>query len=519
MKRLVIWFAIAAAALSGVNIASAADMAAVKKAPPAPVAPDWSGFYMGLHGGWGFANSTATSRTDSATLGSLLAPASFDAGDSGSLFGVQAGYNWQFGNWVLGVEGDISGVGIGGFDSDVPLRTIGLGAPALRFGADNFMRQEINWLASARGRLGYASGAGLIYATAGAAWANVDYQANTSDDSILCAGAGCAWPAAFSDTRLGWVVGGGYEWAAASNWTLRGEYLFYSFGGASTTASTMLSGGTCTNCSTTYNWGDFDIHAVRLGLNYRWDRTLSAQMQGQPVSTRRSWTGFYAGLHGGWAFARANASYDTAITDFLFAPGAFDLNDSGPLFGGQIGYNWQTANWMLGVEADLSGTGIRGFQSQPPFCIATDVGCGFSGPVLAAGSFMRQDVNWLASLRGRVGHVWGPGLIYVTGGAAWANIDYQANLTGRFGCGGEGCAFPIAFSKTQSGWTIGGGYEWPAWSNWTLRGEYLFYRFGGVSTTAAAVSGALSCPAACSVTYRWNDLDIHTLRVGLNYTW
>jgi outer membrane immunogenic protein len=77
-----------------------------------------------------------------------------------------------------------------------------------------------------------------------------------------------------------------------------------------------------------------------------------------------------------------------------------------------------------------------------------------------------------------------------------------------------------AFTKTRAGFVVGGGYEWQAWSNWTLRGEYLFYRFDGVSATAVPDATAGSpCVVGCSITYRWSDLDIHALRVGLNYRW
>lgn len=129
MKRLVVGFAVAAVWLGAADIASASDMAVKARAPSA--VPNWSGFYVGLHAGWAFANANATSRTDFGGL-PVFAPASFDVGDSGALAGGQIGYNWQFGNWVFGLEADISGTGIGGFESQVPVRVIGLGAPADR---------------------------------------------------------------------------------------------------------------------------------------------------------------------------------------------------------------------------------------------------------------------------------------------------------------------------------------------------------------------------------------------------
>lgn len=502
-----------------------ADLASAGTAPKprvAPSAPSWSGFYIGMHAGYGFARSTATSRPELAGA-PLYAPMSFDMGDSSPLFGGHIGYSWQSGNWVFGIEGEISVVGNGRSESEAPIMLAGPTQFAA-FGADSFMRQEVNWLASVRGRLGYAFGAGLLYATGGAAFANIDYQANTSDSRFLCSGSGCAMPAAFDRTRPGWVIGGGYEWPFAPNWTLRSEYLFYRFTGTSNTAPVVGAGPgspTClATCRTSYEWSALDLHTMRLGLSYKWDGAAGVQAE---APARQSWSGFYAGVHGGVAFARGEGSPYATIAGwpgYFLEPLVFDLGDTGALFGGQLGYNWQAADWLFGIEGDVSGAGIRGFESRTPTCLTAFITCA-TPSLLAGGSFMRQDVNWVASLRGRVGHTWGSGLIYVTGGAAWANIDHEANTAdGRLVCTALGCAFPAAFNKTRFGWTVGGGYERPVWSNWTLRGEYLFYRFDGVSTTAsAAFSGAVGCPSDCSVTYRWNDLDIHALRVGLNYTW
>jgi outer membrane immunogenic protein len=305
---------------------------------------------------------------------------------------------------------------------------------------------------------------------------------------------------------------------------LRGEYLFYAFDGLGATVSKVVSTGPCPSCQATYTWGDIAIHTVRLGLNYKWDGVAVAEAPTRPTPAK-DWTGFYAGFHGGWTFARSDAVSTTArdpAGGAFLTPGAFGLDDNAPLIGGQFGYNWQTGNWVLGVEADLSGAGIHGVQSRTPIC--SQGVCGLAGvPIFGAGNFMRQDVNWLASVRGRIGQAWGSGLIYVTGGFAWANVDHEANTSGMVVCfNSPGCAFPAAFSRTRTGWTVGGGYEWPVWSNWTLRSEYLFSRFDGVSATVAPAPAPTSnCLTAgpCSATYRWNDLDIHTLRVALNYAW
>jgi outer membrane immunogenic protein len=287
--------------------------------------------------------------------------------------------------------------------------------------------------------------------------------------------------------------GAGYEWAAASNWTLRLEYLVYVFDGARAAASTSA----CPTCSARFQWDDLTIHTVRLGVNYRWGGDVAPQAPPAVVD----WSGPYAGVHGGFALVRGRGHSTTTVdappTPF-FAPATFDLSDNGPLVGGQVGYNWQRAGWVFGIEADLSVLSSHAARSQTSIC-GTLFGCPPGSPVSGAASLMRQDVNWLAGLRGRIGHVWGPGLVYVTGGGAIAHVDHRADTAdGRQLCGLLGCAFPADGTRIRSGWTLGGGAEWPIWSNWTLRGEYLFHRFAGVETTATVTPAALC--TACAVT-------------------
>jgi len=118
-----------------------------------------------------------------------------------------------------------------------------------------------------------------------------------------------------------------------------------------------------------------------------------------------------------------------------------------------------------------------------------------------------------------LGTIWGPGLIYVTGGVAWANVDDKADAgDGAWLCAaGVTCAFPAVSNITKTGWTFGGGYETALIGNWTVRAEYLYYSFDGETLTAA---GTPACPAAnqpCTATYTFPDLKIHTPRAGVSY--
>jgi outer membrane immunogenic protein len=267
------------------------------------------------------------------------------------------------------------------------------------------------------------------------------------------------------------------------------------------------------------------------------DLPLKAPPAPTPVE---NWSGFYLGVHAGWGWTTNDPATANTLLNLpgfpvgpFQAPASFDLSSNGPIFGGQIGYNKQFGAWVFGIEGDvtrsrLKGTGSATAVMLPPFG-------NILVPTVSPGppTTMEKDANWLATIRGRIGHIWGPALIYFTGGVAFANVDYKANLTDflGFACNNTfpftGCTFPAAFSKTKTGWTIGGGSEVMLTQNWTVRAEYLFYKFDGESTSVGAVgtpalAGLPLCqsapiPTTCSTTYSWGGLNIHTVRMGLNY--
>lgn len=167
------------------------------------------------------------------------------------------------------------------------------------------------------------------------------------------------------------------------------------------------------------------------------------------------WTGFYVGL---------NAGYGWASTDATAAGSDLD----GFVGGGQVGYNWQSGNWVFGVEGDFQGsaqdTSSTGLLGVTPITVD-------------------QEIPWLATLRGRLGYAWGPWMLYATGGAAWA--DYKLSVTGPLGT--------VDDHTTNFAWTIGGGVEWMFAPKWSAKLEYLYIDTGdtdvdlfGVPFTARA---------------------------------
>lgn len=250
---------------------------------------------------------------------------------------------------------------------------------------------------------------------------------------------------------------------------------------------------------------------------------LLSQASGAEIGTT-SWTGFYAGLHGGWGKTSSESGVvSTSGTGEpnLFVPKNIDLASSGALFGGHGGYNWQLApSVVVGLEADFTGTGMKGSGNAVPVCSPPN--CAFTGQVFAGSHSMERQIDWLASLRGRLGFSWGHNLAYVTGGAAWAKVrsngytsDASYLCTGTVGA--EGCAFPVSLRETGAGWTIGGGFETLLSANWSIRVEYLRYAFDGSSATVNA-QPAINCSvASCTSDYSFPSFSIQTVRAGLSY--
>ncbi len=195
-----------------------------RKAAPYYVAPfSWSGFYIGINGGYGWGASNVTS----------AAPPGGPK-PKGWLGGGTIGYNLQTGNWVWGVEGDVDISTIKGST------TAGTGVCAAP-GCETRNR----WLATGRGRIGYAFDRFLPYLTGGAAFGDIKMSPNTGLSE--------------TKTKVGWTVGAGLEYAFMGAWSTKIVYLYIALGKA--------------NCSATACGIDTDVtfkaNIVRLGVNYR----------------------------------------------------------------------------------------------------------------------------------------------------------------------------------------------------------------------------------------------------------
>jgi len=232
----------AALTLTAVGSVLAADLSVP---PPAAYVPivvptyNWSGIYLGVNGGYGFSRSEWS---DPANLSAAGKTGYFSS--SGFVVGPTLGVNFQFGAFVLGAEGDFDYSGIDGKDHSAFCNALGFG-PAQ-------CETKNTWLATARGRAGYALDRVLFYATAGGAFGNIEAGAN----------GGLA-----SSTKAGWTVGGGAEYALADTWTLRLEYLYVDLGNA--TCSQPNSCGFDGVPTPANNTVSFTSSLIRLGVDYK----------------------------------------------------------------------------------------------------------------------------------------------------------------------------------------------------------------------------------------------------------
>ena len=195
---------IAGALMAGsVGLASAADLGRAPVAPArAPVvapAPfyNWTGFYVGVQGGFGWADLERTFVTTGVTLTHEV---------SGGLIGGTLGYNWQFGAWVIGFEADYAWADL----SRSVDTCAGILLVTCRAGLDTF--------GTARLRVGGAWGPALIYATGGLAGGR--HLARVEDNLTGAS-------AELSQNALGWTVGGGVEWGFYPGWSLKAEALYF----------------------------------------------------------------------------------------------------------------------------------------------------------------------------------------------------------------------------------------------------------------------------------------------------
>lgn len=264
------------ALLGTAGTAAAADMPLKAPAPIVAPAFSWTGFYLGVNAGgaWGKADTKLTGSDASFQTGYyefVDAAGTRSFSPSSFIGGVQAGYNWQVRNIVLGLEADFNSMRLkGSLDERFS------GTPAFPV-ASYVIHTEVatSWFATARGRAGIASHGLLLFGTGGIAMTEIELSQNANFPTF---------PGRFetvnvSKTKVGWTIGGGFEWALANNWSVKGEYLYADFGSvtAAGTTSPALSAVSFDPSRPWTHSADVTAHIVRAGLNYRFNAPVMAR--------------------------------------------------------------------------------------------------------------------------------------------------------------------------------------------------------------------------------------------------
>ncbi len=420
---------------------------------------DWSGPYIGVNGGYGWGNAKYNFAPGGSGDGyRLFAPdttgGSFSQSPSGGLVGGQFGFNQQWGHLVLGLETSFDWSGIGASSSNQFSPT------------ENGASYETNlrWLIAVTPRVGYAWNNLLGYVKGGLAIGQV--QSSLGARNLL------NQSQSYSDTHtaLGWTVGAGVNVAAWQNWVVGLEYDYYDLG-------TQRFGGQATPNAA--DWPvDYSVRTnysvVLAKVSYQFGGTGGSTTPADPFigfsgpwNAPTDWTGFYIGVNGGYGFGSAKDSFAPGGSGDgfgLYAPnttgGPAGQDLSGGLAGGQLGFNKQWSNVVLGLETTLDWSGMDGTSTNQL-------------PGTGPGVSYTNKVRWLATITPRVGYAVDNLLFYAKAGVAAADMLTETHAPTSF------LGVPTNFSQTRDflGWTVGFGAETALWQNVIVGIEYNAYGF------------------------------------------
>jgi outer membrane immunogenic protein len=243
-------------AIAGLTSSAVAADLPRKSVAPAPFAQPvpiftWTGFYVGLNAGYAFDTGKSQLTGSPALLGTGLAPiGSAKTMGDGFTIGGTIGYNYQISpNFVAGIEADLAWMDLG-------KSVVGGVAP---LGVT--LSQDMTYFGTVRGRLGVTFDRFMVYATGGLAFGDTK-----STTTITVPGS--LWTGSKNDTRFGWTLGAGVEYALTNNWSTKIEYLYYDLGKQNYASPLVAGPGVGAGVfgqTKSENRGNI----VRAGLNYR----------------------------------------------------------------------------------------------------------------------------------------------------------------------------------------------------------------------------------------------------------
>lgn len=208
------------------------------------------------------------------------------------------------------------------------------------------------------------------------------------------------------------------------------------------------------------------------------------------VAAIYDWSGFYIGINGGGGWSHncwTNTNFGGVPTVPSVSEGCHDA--TGGMVGGQLGYRWQAANWVFGVEGQGDWADLTGSNPSTPL----------------GGLTNRTKIDAVGLITGQVGYAWNNVLWYVKGGAAITDNRYKGITTAT------GTVFDQA-SESRWGGAIGTGFEVGFAPNWSVGAEYDHLFMGTNNVTLNAPAGGLSRTDQVK-----QDVDMATVHV--NYRW
>jgi outer membrane immunogenic protein len=220
------------------------------------------------------------------------------------------------------------------------------------------------------------------------------------------------------------------------------------------------------------------------------------------------WTGFYAGINAGVGFRGADAVHTAGQAAPNIAniagnarPGFVDLNRMNVIAGGQAGFNYQSGRYVAGVETDIGYT---------HFADTRDIGTAQLGTDLALDNRFHSKIDYLGTVRGRLGVTLDRALFYATGGLAYGRTQHSVTMFGPT----DNVQFAGDREKTEVGYTVGGGVEYGITRRVSLKAEYLYYDLGRSTLDVAVVPG--SGGAGTGYNSHFKDGG-NIVRAGINY--
>ena len=215
------------------------------------------------------------------------------------------------------------------------------------------------------------------------------------------------------------------------------------------------------------------------------------------VAAIYDWSGFYVGANGGWGSSRNCWNDATDAAGVLFgSEGCHDA--TGGVIGGQIGYRWQSAGWVFGLEAQGDWADLKGSNVS----------------VFNANWINNSKIEAFGLFTGQVGYAWNNVLWYVKGGAAVTDDKYRGTVTGT------GALFDSA-SETRWGGVVGTGLEFGFAPNWSVAVEYdhLFMGNHSHNFTSTGVLAVVPAGGVFRTDSIRQDVDLVTARINYRFNW